>query len=195
MDYKKLNDYEIVYMIKENDDEESRNLLLKKYIPMVNKISFKYRDYAKKYGIEFDDLRQEGLIALNNAISNFDSNNGALFYTYSSVCIERHLITFCKRANNLKNYALNNCNNDDDDYYIIPDEKNTMDNYLFERFIEENFFTIKNSFDIKYSTIFELRYNGFSYKEISDLLDIPLTTIDGRMYRLKKSLHFKLRKD
>lgn len=101
MDYKKVNDYEVMYMISENDDA-SRELLFKKYLPIVSKISSKYLAFAKKLGIEFDDLLQEGMIALNSAISNFDDSNGVLFYTYASVCIERHIITYCKRANNKK---------------------------------------------------------------------------------------------
>ena len=45
MDYKKLNDYEVMYMIKENDDY-SREILLKKYMPIVSKISSKYLPFV-----------------------------------------------------------------------------------------------------------------------------------------------------
>ena len=41
MDYKKFNDYEILYMIKEND-EYSRNLIFNKYLPIVKNIASKY---------------------------------------------------------------------------------------------------------------------------------------------------------
>ena len=41
MDYKQVNDYEVIYMIKEND-EEARNLLIRKYKPIINKVSSDY---------------------------------------------------------------------------------------------------------------------------------------------------------
>ena len=70
MDYKQVNDYEVIYMIKEND-EEARNLLIRKYKPIINKISNKYISSVKPFGVEIDDLVQEGMIALNKAINTF----------------------------------------------------------------------------------------------------------------------------
>ena len=55
MDYKKYNDYELIYMVHEND-EVSTNLLLKKYYPIIFKLSHEY--YNKYYcsGYELDDF-------------------------------------------------------------------------------------------------------------------------------------------
>lgn len=50
MDYKQVNDYEVIYMIKEND-EEARNLLIRKYKPIINKISNKYISSVKPFGV------------------------------------------------------------------------------------------------------------------------------------------------
>ena len=56
-------------------------------------------------------------------------------------------------------------------------------------FTKEEFIRIKNKFDIEYSSVFELRYNGFSYKEISRLLDITVSTVDGRLSKIRRYLH------
>ena len=53
------------------------------------------------------------------------------------------------------------------------------------------FIRYKNHFDLSYSSILELRYNGFSYREISQLLDLPISTIDGRLYKIRKFLQEK----
>lgn len=188
MDYKHVNDYEVMYMIKEND-EESRTLLLKKYSPIINKIASKYLTYAKGFGIEFDDLVQEGFIALNTAIFNFNDDNNVLFYTYACVCVERHLISYCKRANSKKNYYLNN--SIFDDCYSICDANSYLDNFVNELSAEEVFINFKNSFDIKYSSVLELRYNGFTYREISELLGISIGTVDVRLSRIRSILHGK----
>lgn len=189
MDYKQINDYEVMYMVREND-EDARGILFKKYLPIVGKIASKYTGFTNRKGVDFDDLLQEGLIALNAAINGYEDGNGVLFYTYVSVCIERHLSTYCRRLDNKKNYFLNN-SIDDDNYYFIMDSKSSIDYIFNESLAEEEFIRCKNAFDIKHSSIFELRYNGFSYKEISRLLDISISTVDGRLYRIRKSLQEK----
>lgn len=189
MDYKQANDYEIMYMISESDDE-ARSIIFKKYTPIIKSLASKYLFSVKNKGIDFDDLFQEGIIALNKAISTYSEENGVLFYTYASVCIERHLITFCKRTDNKKNYALNN-SYFDDEYYSVKDPTSFVDKFIDESIVEEEFLFCKNMFDIKFSSVFELRYNGFTYKEISKLLDLPISTIDGRIYKMRKTLQEK----
>ena len=188
MDYKQVNDYEVMYMIREND-EESRNLLLRKYNPIINKIASKYVEYSKNIGIEFDDLVQEGFIALNNAIFNFNENNDVLFYTYACICIERHLITYCRKFSSKKHYYLNNSISDD--CYLACDTNSVLENFISELLTEDFFVNCKNLFDIKYSSILELRYNGFTYKEISRLLDISIGTVDVRLARIRNILQEK----
>lgn len=189
MDYKQINDYEVMYMVREND-EEARELLFKKYLPIVGKIASKYTEYIKRKGADFDDLLQEGMIALNAAINGYDDSNGVLFYTYVSVCIERHLATYCRRIDNKKNYFLNN-SIDEDNYYSKVDFKSSIDYIFDEKLAEEEFIFYKNAFDIKHSSVFELRYNGFTYKEIGKLLDISVSTVDGRLYQIRKILQEK----
>ena len=60
--------------------------------------------------------------------------------------------------------------------------------YFNEINLERKFVSFKNLFDIVESNIFELRYNGFSYKEISKLLDIPVSTIDGKLCKIRRIL-------
>lgn len=189
MDYKQINDYEVMYMVREND-EEARGILLKKYVPIVSRIASKYLPLVKAFGIDFDDLLQEGMIALNKAINSYDDNSGVLFYTYVLLCVERHIITYCRRSNNKKNYFLN-YSIISDDYYLLKDDKSSVDEFVNEKLAEEIFTRYKNLFDIRYSSVFELRYNGFTYKEISDLLDISIGTVDARLSKIRKLLQEK----
>ena len=106
MDYKKINDYEVVYLVKEND-EEARKIIFNKYIPIVRKLASKYSMSAKWARVDFDDLVQEGLIALNDAIDKYDENSGALFYTFACICVERRTLTFCRKMSSNKHYYLN----------------------------------------------------------------------------------------
>ena len=61
MNYKKYNDYELFYKVKECD-EVSNGILLKKYLPIIKKIaSDAYKGYGC-YGYDYDDFLQEGYI-------------------------------------------------------------------------------------------------------------------------------------
>ncbi len=186
MEYKKVNDYEVIYMIRENG-EEAKDLMFHKYQPLIQKIAAKYCDFAKKNGAELDDLVQEGMIALNRAIDYYQENCNVLFYTYASLCIERHLITYCRNLNSNKHQLLSQSLREEA-LEFVPDGDYLPEDVLFMMENEKLFVYYKNLFDFKYSNIFELRYNGFSYKEISLLLDIPISTIDGRLCKIRKIL-------
>ena len=161
--------------------------MFNKYIPIVKKLASKYSMSAKWARVDFDDLVQEGLIALNDAIDKYDENSGALFYTFACICVERRILTFCRKMSSNKHYYLNTSLGEEL-YYNIKDDKN-LDYYFDEALLEKQFVYYKSLFSIGDSSIFELRYNGFSYKEISRLLDIPITTVDGRLYKIRKVLH------
>lgn len=187
MDYKNVNDYEVMYMVRENNDE-AMSLLFDKYMPLIKKLAVKYYDKVKNCGIEFEDFIQEGMIALNRAIMNYDDNSNTLFYTYISVCIERQFITYCRNLNSQKHCFLN---------YSVRDEElhrsSCISSKSFVDYIEvmESFTSLKNSFSFLDSSIFELRYNGFSYKEICSLLDISYSFLESRMSKIRKLLRKK----
>ena len=71
MDYKKYNDYELIYMVHEND-EESNSILLRKYSPIIGKICSKYYKRFNQYGYDYEDFYQEGLAAFYRAIKYYD---------------------------------------------------------------------------------------------------------------------------
>ena len=177
----RVNDNELIYLIKEND-EYSMDLLFNKYQPIVYKICSTYFIKLKKYGIEFNDLIQEGNYALYKASCTYNSYSNVKFYTYFCNCIRNHLNSYSRNLSVKKYSVLNNsCSLEDINYT----------NYYFDydySYDEEYFIDIKNSFSFKNSIVFELRYNGFNYKEISRLLDLPLSTVDGRLCKIRKTL-------
>lgn len=182
MNYKNINDYELLYYVKENDDA-ALNLLFKKYEPIINKIASKFYRKYKYIGICYDDLVQEARIGLMNAINSFDDDY-SLFFSFASICVERQLINYTKSHNTMKNYPLNNSNIDSNFKEDFVDSIK-VDEILMEN---EKYFECKNLLKFNLSIVYELRYNGFSFKEISKLLDVPRSTIDGRITLIRKYL-------
>ena len=69
----KLNDYELVELAHE-DNEEAINLLYEKYRPLIIKKSKEAIILADHHGIEINDIIQECYIAFDEAIKNFNQN-------------------------------------------------------------------------------------------------------------------------
>ena len=168
MDYKDYNDYELLYMIKENNDE-AIDIMIEKYEPIIKKLasSFSY-NYES---VDMEDLIQEGRIAVYKSINTYKDSK-ALFYTYVIVAIKNAMLNFCNKEFN-KNKRVSSYYSFDDLDYCYGYEYNYIssisDNDFYEKLV--NF---RNNLSFSDSCIFELRYNDFSYKDIAILLDISL---------------------
>lgn len=195
MDYKNVNDYEMLYLIGE-DKDESYDIMYQKYLPIIKKIASKYSSLVQQLGMEYQDLIQEGFLGLNSAIVRYREDMGTLFYTFACVCIERHINSFCYRLSAKKHSVLNNSISDDkySCYYI-------RDNSFFSNYftssnkeLEEIIFDKYYSLDLDTRCVFELRYNGFSYREISQLLDISVSKVDSKLSKARRFLKKVLEK-
>lgn len=187
MDYKDVNDYELVYRIRENDDEEAINFLIKKYEPIIIKLAKKYFVQAKYQGVDMNDFLQEGRIAVVKALNSYDPNSVSLFYTYVTICINRHFVSYCRNLSSTKNTPLN-YSVSDDCLYDIGDFSFEPVEYLNDRLKDDIVIREKNSLKFIDSNIFELRFNGFSYKEIGELLDVSCSVVSRRLCKIKQSL-------
>ena len=169
MNYKSLNDYELIYMVRESDDS-SRNILYEKYMPIISSVSSDYYLKYKDFGCDYDDFLQEAMIGFQKALVSYDENRDNLFYTFVIVCIHRRLLSFCRAFMNKKNKS-NILNVSIDDISCI-DERENLDSILTEREMEKELKTVIFDLAWEEGLIFELRMNGFHYVEIGELLDI-----------------------
>ena len=175
MNYRDYNDYELLYMVRENDDN-SYDILINKYIPIIKNIAYRYYNSYSNYGYDQDDFIQEAYCAFLNAVSNYNEDKNTLFYTFVLVCIHRSLITFCKRISNDKK----NINN----YYLVSisdldivDDTYDTENYFIYRNNIKDIWNIIYRKPIEFISVFELRWNHFTYNEISILLDCSVRKV------------------
>lgn len=101
-DYKEYSDERLVLMAREGD-ERAEEFLLKKYKDFV-------RSKARTYflaGGDSDDLIQEGMIGLYNAISHYEEQKDSSFMTYAAICINNKILSAVSADNRLKNAPLN----------------------------------------------------------------------------------------
>ena len=185
--YKGYNDYELISYVKEND-EFSESIIFKKYDPIIRRLSNDYYMNYSKYGLDREDFYQEALLAFSRALVSYNDQINCKFYTFVIICIKRKLISLCRNISN-SNKNLSNDYLDDIDSYEISDIKSNT-NSLIDFLEFENI--IKNSmydFSFENICIFELKYNNFTYEEISLLLDMPLRNIEYRYRKLKRIIN------
>jgi RNA polymerase sporulation-specific sigma factor len=189
MTYKNYNDYELMYLISENN-EDAYQTIFEKYQPLVFKEAIKYIFLSKKLGISEEDLIEEGKVGLYKAIEGY--NNEVEFFTFASICIKRSIFKLLKKSSTYKQKILNeaidiNQDNDDSIYYQEEKDKDIVQNLINEEF-ESKITKFKHKLNEQDSTIFELKYNGFTYKEISEILNLDKKYIDNRLLSIRNKL-------
>ena len=106
MRYKDYNDYELLSVMSEAD-ENANEILFEKYRPLIVSIATKMINYCKGTSLEINDLIQEGMLGLNIAINRFNNNKETSFYTYAKKCIESKMISLVIASRRLKHKFLN----------------------------------------------------------------------------------------
>lgn len=190
MNYKNYNDYELISMVREND-EFSYYSLFEKYKPIVKNISKEFYDRYSDYGYDYDDFIQEGYVGFQNALNKYDSSKGALFYTFVELCIRRRLLSFTKNITLPKRNISNK-------YFVSLDDLDVRDNSVSlndELDYEDTMNIIKDvlySLDLKYTAPFELKMNNFSLKEISILLEVSINSVSYRVNLVRDEIRTRI---
>ena len=184
--YKDMNDYEILYMVCE-DKEDNFDILYRKYQPLIYKIVKEYQRFFKRFGYELEDLMQLGYITLYKTFQKYDIYNDSMFYSYFKKSLHNMIVTHIRTNTTSKKEVLNRSlsydtfipNTDIQYIDILPDKNKIWD-------LEDSLILFKNSMPVTLSYIFELFYNGYSKEEISVLLDESIEIIKNNFNKIKK---------
>lgn len=195
--YKDHNDYELLYLVSENN-EDAKEIFFDKYKSIVELKAKKLYPYVMNKGYELNDLIQEGMIGLSQAINDYKEQKNVQFSTFASICIERQIMTFVRDVNRQKHKILNDSLSIDSTIdkkgrplmEIVFDEKNrNPEDSLIELDEEvEMLDKIKSVLTDKEYEVFELRLQGFSYQEMALLLNTTRKSIDGTISRIKSKI-------
>lgn len=179
-------------MISENN-EDAYSLMIDKYRPLISK----HADYyCKKYnnrGIEKEELIQEGVIGLINAINSYMNQDSCIFYTFANLIIKREMERYIKRNLRNKQLILTSATSIHesigiDDIIledILSNEEDCVEKNVEENYLEEVLYKFKFELSDMQSQVYELRLNNFANKEIAHLLDIPYKSVDNSIRLMK----------
>ena len=121
-------------------------------------------------------------------LDHFKEQKNNIFYSYAVLCISSRLKTYVNSYLNSKNKFLN------DSVSLDDDSDNNLDSVSSIRFCDnfiyfyERLINFKNNLDNKKSQVFELKYNGFSNRDISILLDLSVKYVYYCVCSIKNKL-------
>lgn len=193
--YRALSDEEIV-RLAQNGDKSASEFITAKYLPYV-------RNKSRAYflvGGEVEDIMQEGLIGLYEAIKDFSDDRQASFKTFMDICVTRQIMTALKAASRQKHIPLNTYVSLNKPVYVEDTNKSYQDMlvtsktddpeslYIDGEKTEEISKEIRNSLsDFEYRVL-RLYLQGASYLKIANVLNKEEKAIDNAIQRIRKKL-------
>ena len=203
-DYSVYTDEELICRLRDGE-ETIMDYIMKKYKNLVRK------NAQNMYilGAEEQDLIQEGMIGLFNAIKDYDSGRDASFFTFADLCISRRMYNAIKASKREKHTPLNNYvslygDNDDKNLdgksgvieLLSAGEISNPENLLIDR---ENVERIENLVEQELSNfekqVFDLYITGMKYGQIAKVLGKDEKSTDNALQRIKNKLKKAMQKE
>ena len=166
--------------------------LLEKYKPLVLKLSNAF--YL--IGGDQNDLIQEGMIAMYQAVTKYVAGKNTKFSTFATMCINRDLIDATKRAGADKNRFLNEAvsltSEADEDEFSMEEKIGKLDATMpeeafFQQAEKKLFFErLEKKLSKLERQVLELFLDGMSYTEIAKVLDKTPKSIDNAFQRIRQ---------
>lgn len=195
--YQDLNDYEVIYLAQENN-EEALEIIEKKYLNLINTKSYKAYCYLKKllFSIDYEEIKQECIISFHKSIYKFNEKINTSFYTYTSNFIDKDLISYERKILAIKNSHNNNAisleeeiNENSNIIDIIKDYQSNPETIAMTDDFKIRIINIINNKLTKYEQkLIKLRLNNYSYKEIASILSKKETNIYKSMNKIRNKL-------
>ena len=192
MDYTVLSDVDLLSLASsgENKAEEA---LAERYMRLV-------RACARPLflaGGDSEDLIQEGMFGLLNAIRQFDPGTGVQFHTFAEHCIRMRLLSAVKSASRLKHLPLNDgvsleqlSEDPSMQLSATPDVllRNPEDMVLARERTEELYAELAQCLSRLEKQVLALYLEGLSYREIASRLGKEEKAIDNAVQRIRRKL-------
>jgi len=148
------------------------------------------------YGLNYDDLFQEGCLLLCRAAATY---NGELaqFDTYAQVVVKNGLLAYCKKMWRKHKHTINfNDISSDSEDITNPISDNQITKDIYNSFISDTVvFDLLESVKLEYSGItrlgidaLELKIKGYTGAEIAQLWGVRQNTIGAWITRAKNKL-------
>jgi RNA polymerase sporulation-specific sigma factor len=168
--YSDYNDYELIELIKENN-EEATEIMYQKYDSLI-------KNRVSRFNIKpsmFEDFVQEGRLALNKAIQTYKMDSAKTFNKFFDMVLQRRFITILKQ--NQKDFY--NIVYVDDVFSLIGEKSNDT---VLESIDDSDFTQLEKQ-------IYQYRYmENYKPREIAEILKMDAKQVYNACNRIKKKI-------
>lgn len=188
-------DNELINMVCEHSEDAS-DILYDKYKYIVDIIYNKYLKSAYALSVDLNEMKQEALLGFSDALVNYNQDKSASLPTFISLCVERRINNYVKKADTKKYrmlreaYSLDTPMSDNSTLkeYIGDDSKDPSKTIEMEENIKDLKKKIDNLLSPKEKEVYELLINGFSYDDICTILKISQKQVYNTVARLRDKI-------
>lgn len=193
-----MNDFEVLYMIHHQDDyaiemmlESAMKLIWSNIHAICNELQPKRVSKA--------DLFQEGCIGLLDAINAYREDYNVPFLPFAKVCIVREIRSLLRRHRGMnygiidQSVSLDMAVSEDHSLYLSdiiadPCKDNNPTWMALKEEVKDYVYSTKVKLNDTDRSVYELRNNGFTYQEISEILNIKAKSVDNSIQKITKKL-------
>ena len=190
-----LTDEEII-LLAQNGDQMAVEFMTTKYFPYV-------RNKSRAYflvGGDGEDIIQEGLIGLYEAIKDYSLGKQASFKTFMDICVTRQIMTAIKTASRQKHIPLNTYISLNKPLFHEETDRNYMETFITSKREdpESLYLDVEKTHEINEEIkktlsrfehqVLELYLQGASYYKIAEVLEKEEKAIDNAIQRIRRKL-------
>lgn len=189
-----LTDLELVERAKKGDSA-CLDLLIRKYAGYVRKITRN----RFMLGGDIEDMQQEGLLAIIQAVDKYDPSKNKTFAAFVYMCIESRTIDCIRQATRDKHRALNSALSIEDENVKLGAngiiDADPLTTYLRAEQTESFYAAVEKHLNEKQKSVLSLFLDGYSYLYIAEKLGMSKKNVDNTLTAIKAKLRKNLKND
>ena len=192
----KATDEQLAVIVKNKEAhyENAIEKLIARYKSTINSIIIRSGYNKIKTGIGYDDLFQEGMIAVFLAIPSYDGKSP--FMPFASTCVKTRLVSIIRGLHRKKNQPLNTAisltapddSSDDDKNSMMGTSDGPEEQYISKERVKEILEIIETKLTPFEQQIFSLHIKGVPYVEIAEKTGKNVKSVDNAVQRIKVKL-------
>ena len=184
--FESLADEELLAYCRQGNPE-AEETLIRRYGPVI-------RSLARPYfltGGNSEDLIQEGMLGLLNAIRRYDQQEDTSFRTFAVLCIRRRMFSALRKAAGTKNVSLDDClslesslfdeNQSRNDNLRGPEELLIDREEAQKRY--QNLLLLLSAYE---QSVLRCFLRGMSYREIAEITKRSEKAVDNAVQRIRR---------
>ena len=188
--YEALKDEDLIEKLRLGD-KKIMDYILNKYKPLVRKRA----NAMYLIGGDTDDLIQEGMIGLFQAIRDYNGEKESSFFHFADLCISRHIYTAVEASNRKKHAPLNGYislySGTNEDGVVLADslianaEENPEELMINQESINLLLEKLRKQLSKMEQEVLDYYLSGLNYQQIAEVMNKKPKSIDNALHRIK----------